>query len=78
MKKTKKRNWYFDLIMCFSYLFAGWYLLVMGVESMPEFAKEHNEIVSLFYALGIIGISIIFTIKSLQIFSGGYDIKQIM
>ncbi len=42
-----------------SYLFAGFYLVITGIESLPQFDETHNKIVTLFYTLGIMGISII-------------------
>lgn len=74
----KKRDWPFDIIMSCLYLFGGFYLLVMGVESISGFAERHNNIIHvLSYALGVMAISVLIGIKVTSALLDGSDLHRL-
>ena len=62
--------------MCLIYLLSDFYLMVHGVESIPEFAEKYqNNVYVLLYALGVMAISILLGVKAMETLLFGYGKK---
>ena len=74
--KYTKGDLFADILIILAYIFSGFYLIVLGIETIPYFDEKWNgNIFVLFYALGVMGVSVLTAYKVINTILDGIERK---